>query len=288
MYNLSMNILNLPNYNLSKTLLGGQAFNWDFIDNSYYGYFEDKIIKLKELSSDTVEWQTFPEQDDFEFIYKYLNLEIDYSKVLLEINKDMHINSAISKVKNIRILKQDFSQTTLSFILSSHKNIKAVRKIVKDMSIKYGNKITVENRSFYTFPTALRISKLNENDLRNLGAGFRSKYLLNAAKSISNGDLTDKIGKLNADAARDHLTKLSGVGDKIADCILTFSLGFYNVTPIDIWALRVLSDLYNLNSKSKYSYLREWYSSYFGEYTAWAGQFLFEYVRENYKEIRTP
>lgn len=280
-----MNYLELPNYNLNKTLLGGQAFNWDYINGSYYGFTVDKLIKITPYKNGIL-WQTYPDKNNYKYISNLLNIDIDFELIIQSIQKDENIKRAIQYVENVRILKQDFDQTLMSFILTSHKSIKAVRKIVRDLSKTYGIAIEVDNMIFYTFPSPNVIANLTEDQLRSLGVGFRAKYLLRAAKAINNGTIGPWLGDYTEEEARNKLLELNGVGDKIADCILTFALGFYTVTPIDIWALRVLHDLYNVDPKSNYKTLRKWYTDYFNQHTAWAGQFLFEYLRDNYKHIK--
>lgn len=281
-----MNKLKLKNYNFEKTLLGGQAFNWDFINDSYYGFTTNRIIKIEPTSSGIL-WQTYPHSNDEIYIRNYLNIDIDYDTILKDINKDSNIAQAIDSVKNVRILNQDFEQTLFSFILTAHKNIKAVRKVIRDLSREYGTKIVVDDIEFFTFPTTEKLASLSESDIRKYGAGFRSGYIVDAAKILlDNNNMGSQLKSMYEHSARVELLKFKGIGDKVADCILTFSLGFYTVTPLDIWALRVLSDMYGLNIKAKYSTLRQWYSEYFGENTAWAGQFLFEYLRSNYQDIK--
>lgn len=281
-----MNNLELKNYNLEKTLLGGQAFNWDFINDAYYGFTMDKIIKIVPQKNGIL-WQTYPEANNTLYLENLLNFNNNFDTILASINKDEIIGTAIQSIKDVRLLKQDFNQTLLSFILTSHKNIKAVRKVVRDLSKSYGEKIIVDGITFYTFPKIETIAQLTEKDIRKVGAGFRSGYVLQAAKVLAgNENYSAKLQSLTESDARKELLKLRGVGDKVADCVLTFALGFYTVTPIDIWAMRVLSDLYKVNTKTNYKNLRKWYFDYFGEHTAWAGQFLFEYLRENYKDIK--
>lgn len=281
-----MNFLKLENYNLEKTLLGGQAFNWDFINNAYYGFTIDKIIKLIP-SEQGIFWQTYPNLDDTLYVKNYLNFKDNFDTILSLISKDQNIVLAINKVQNVQILKQDFDQTLLSFILTAHKNIKAVRKVIRELSRTYGTKYNIDGFDFYTFPTPEVISTLTEEQIKKCGAGFRAKYLIEASKTlVANKNIGQQLQLLTEENARSELLKFNGVGDKVADCVLTFSLGFYSVTPIDIWAQRVLFELYNINNKTKYSELRKWYFNYFGENTAYAGQFLFEYLRENYKDIK--
>ncbi len=281
-----MNFMKLPNYNLESTLLGGQAFNWDYINGSFYGFTTSRIIKITP-ATDGIFWQTYPEKDNTLYIKNLLNSKDNFDTILTSINKDPQIALAIESIKNVQILKQDFEQTLFSFILTAHKNIKAVRKVVRQLSRKYGTKYLIDDLEFYTFPSSEVIATLSEEQIKECGAGFRAKYLIQAAKVLSaNKNIERELMLKTEQDARQELLKFNGIGDKVADCILTFALGFYTVTPIDIWAQRVLLEFYNLNIKFKYSELRKWYFDYFGEHTAYAGQFLFEYLRENYKSIK--
>lgn len=277
-----MNFLELKNYNLEKTLLGGQAFNWDKINGEYYGFIPDNILKIVPTENGVFYSSSFELESSY--LTKYLNTSHDYSAIVDSINKDIHISNAIMHLGNVRLLKQDFNQTLLSFILTSHKNIKSVRKLVRDISKAYGKKVIWEGKEFYTFPTVEELKDISENELRSLGLGFRAKYFRDAVRFLSdNHNFGAKLELLNADNAKSELLRINGIGEKIADCIMVFSLGFYNVTPLDVWAKRVLIDFYGVQPNLKYSQMKEWYSNYFQENTAWAGQFLFEYIRDVYK-----
>ena len=104
-----MNKLKLKNYNLKHTLLGGQAFNWDLIDGVYYGFTQDKVIKIIP-KEDEILWQTYPKENDLEFLEHYLGLDLDYENILEKISIDQHIKKAIETVPHVRLLKQDFHQ----------------------------------------------------------------------------------------------------------------------------------------------------------------------------------
>lgn len=268
---------------LDRTLLGGQAFNWDKVDDDYYGFFEDKIMQIKQIDGE-IYWQTYPNNNDLDFANLYFDINRDYSKILAEVNIDQHIAKAIQTHSNVRVLKQNFDQTLISFIFTSHKNIKAVRKIIRDLSKKLGSTIEVNGVQHYRFPDIKFIASLTEQDFRELGAGFRARYIVDAAAKLKKGDLNSAIfTSLNSSQAREILIENNGIGEKIADCILGFALGYTDITPIDIWGRRVLTDLYNQPEESSYKTLSSWYSNYFGQNTLFAGQILFEYLRENYR-----
>lgn len=128
-----MNFQEENNYNFKITLLGGQAFNWDLINDSYFGFFTDKVLKIKEGKNGFF-WQTYPKSDDFDYIKRYLALEDEYENRIAELNKkDAHIAKAIENNNGLRVLKQDFEQTLLSYILSSNKSVKGVRRAVRNL-----------------------------------------------------------------------------------------------------------------------------------------------------------
>ncbi|MBI3590925.1 MAG: hypothetical protein HY094_06050 [Candidatus Melainabacteria bacterium] len=273
-----MNKLSLPQYDLETTLLGGQAFNWDFEDGYFYGFTSTKAIKLK-INGEELFWQTYPRKDDLHFLKKYLKLDTDYKKILKKIEKDRYIKSAIKKYPNLRLLNQDFEQTLLSFMISSNNNISSIRKIIRMLNEKFGKSITIDGKKIFLFPRTEVLANAKLDDLLGCKLGFRAKYLKGAAQYILKTELQNKIKKLSESTARNTLKEINGVGDKITDCVLVFSLGFENVTPLDIWGKRFLIQFYKLNPKMKYEEMRAWTQSYFGGYAGWAGQFLYEYIR---------
>lgn len=270
--------INLQNYNLDTTLLGGQAFSWDLTnENEFTGFFKEGIIRIIK-KEDKLKVKSSFELTEKDFA-SYLNINENYEKDLkLIFDKDDHIKNAINKNEGLRLLLQDPIQTTLSFILTSHKNIKAVRKVVRDLSKKYGEKIIFEGKEYYTFPTLEKFKKATESDLINLGLGFRAPYFKHAVDRL----ISEKINRndfKNSQELKQFLLEFKGIGEKIADCITVFGFGFYDVTPLDIWAKRVITDLYKVEIRDNYKEMSTWYSQKFGPQTALAGQFLFEYVR---------
>lgn len=273
-----MNKLHLPQYNLQMTLLGGQSFAWDYEDDFYYGFTNKNIIKLKQ-ENETLYWQTYPSTDDFDFIKKYFRLDVDYEKILKAIQKDKHIKKAIVKYPDLRLLKQDFEETLLSFIISSNNNIKSIRKIIRLLNFKFGKSISINKKKIYLFPDTEMLANASMNDLLVCKLGFRAKYLKSTARLLLETNLKEKIQSLDENKARNELLKIRGVGDKITDCVLVFGLGFDNVTPLDVWAKRAFIKYYKLPPKMHYEEMRKWISNHFNGYAAWAGQFLFEYIR---------
>ena len=197
--------------------------------------------------------------------------------------KDEHINNAIKAYPNLRILKQDFDQTLLSFIMSSVKNIASIRKSIRLLNQKFGKVINVDGIKFYLFPSTETLSEVSLNKLLETRIGFRAKHLKTSAKKLIEFSASNNLKELSSDAVHKTLKSFPGVGDKVADCVMIFSLGFDSITPLDVWGKRVLTNFYNLDPKMKYTEMKAWLDQYFQGYAGWAGQFLFEYIRnKNY------
>lgn len=252
------------NLNLDTILLGGQAFNWEYSNNRYYGFTHNGLVIIDNKG----EIQQINECLDMD---KYLGKDLDLGKIKREINKDKYIDQAITKVKDITILRQDFYITTTSYILATNKNIPAIRKSIKTLSNMLGNPIAGTN--YKTFPTIQSLAKTSVKDLQKASIGYRAPYLKETSKLLSEiklpGDKED-IRKL--------LISLPGIGPKVADCILLYSLRYLDTVPIDRWMFNIAKNVYNVKF-TKNSDISKWYSEYFGQYAGVAGQYLFEYYR---------
>ncbi len=259
------------NFNKNVTLLGGQAFNWMPKNDIFVGFFTDKIVvvsdKIEVFGNDNFDAET------------YFNPNKNLDEIRKSYSNDQFVTESMSKYRDLRVLNQDFEVTLLSFILTSHKNIKAVRKLVSDLTQKYGREIETPYGIFKTFPSAENIANASEKELRDIGAGFRAKYLLQAAQKLANEK--EKYSTFTTRQEwEDYLISFTGIGEKIRDCILVFGLGFTDITPLDVWGKRVLTDFYGVDPKLSYEQMRNKFTEMFGENTSIIGQYLFEYIRE--------
>ncbi len=279
----SFNKIPLTDFNYDLTLLGGQSFSWDKLSDNktYLGTTDTNAIVIRP-TKDTLYWQTYPKQNDLSFIKEYFQIKKDYMKIIETIKQDPIIAKAIKTHPNIRVLKQPFNYTVLTFIISANNNIKSIRRSVRKLSKLFGEKINIPGiGKVNLFPTAKKIASLSIKDLQKTSVGFRAKYLKETAKLLTEKRLSERYLQMNETKLREELLKLHGVGDKIADCVLAFAAGFENVTPMDVWGKRILVDLYGLSGNLKYQEYREFTKQQFGGYALYAGQFLFEWYRKN-------
>ena len=155
--------------------------------------------------------------------------------------------------------------------------------------MKYGKKIEFEENDYYTFPTVDELSKASVQDLRDLGLGFRDKRIYNTTKMILNKeiDLEELVKMENTNSMKEELLKLDGVGPKVADCILLFSLKRLDAFPIDVWVRRVMNDLYIHNvdeNKVNKKELQQLAENKFQGLAGIAQQYLFYWKRELEKD----
>lgn len=268
-------------FSLKYTLESGQSFRWkkqNLNGSLYYeGVVGDNIVCLSQCDQFVSLESSSNSESIKNIIINYLKLDENLDEVYTYISKDIYINSAINKYKGMKILRQDPWECLISFICSSNSNIKRISKNVEDISIEYGNKITFNGTERYSFPSAITLSNTTEQKLRNLGLGFRSPYVLESAKIIASNQINlENLRTLNYQDALDILIKLPGVGDKVANCILLFSLDKTEAFPVDVWIQRVLKEKYfNIKDKTNIIKVRLKAQNYFSNYAGYANQYLF-------------
>lgn len=265
----------------------GQCFRWNTEeDGSYTGVFGKNILNVKRDGKD-INFKGICDGNIEDIIYDYFDLNRDYERIketLSEIDENM--KKSVLYGKGIRILNQDLWETIMSFIISANNNIPRIKGIIERLSKKYGSKISFNGKEYYTFPTPEQLRDVTVEDYRKLGLGFRDIRLYETTQMILNKDVDlEKLKEnKNTQEVRDELLKLSGVGPKVADCILLFStLKRFEVFPIDVWVRRVMNELYIKNedeTKVNKKEIEKLAHAKFGNLAGIAQQYLFYWKRE--------
>lgn len=265
--NNNVYITNYGGFDLPHTLDCGQAFRWEETENgSWRGVAFNKYLELEKLADGTVVLYNTT-KEDFEGVWRhYFDLERDYDEIINSISADETLKRASEYAHGIRVLNQEPWETLCSFIISQNNNIKRIKGIISRLCENFG-----ENKGgFYTFPTAEKIAELTLDDLSVLRSGFRAKYILDAANKVASGEVElEKLKNAPTDEARAELMKITGVGPKVADCVLLFSLEHADAFPKDVWIKRAMQVLFE-------GELPECAKPYAGI----AQQYIFLYARE--------
>lgn len=265
----------------------GQCFRWNKEkDGSYTGVFQNNVLNVKEEKG-KITFQGICQKDIQEVVTEYFDLNRNYEEIQKILNQvDEPLKQSISYGKGIRILKQDLWETIISFIISANNNIPRIKGIIERISKQYGNKIEWKGQAYYTFPSIEQLSKASIKELRALGLGFRDKYVYGTTQTILKQEVDLEKLHLEKDTKKvqDILLTLSGVGPKVADCIMLFStLKRLDVFPIDVWVRRVMNDLYIHNpqeEKVKKKEIEKLAKQKYGELAGIAQQYLFYWKRE--------
>lgn len=266
-------LYNIDHFDLDQTFLCGQCFRWEKDENGvFYGVVANHAVKAYYHDPKTIYIES--SNPDLVFWSNYLNFSCDYNKVEKNLSSDEILLPCINAGRGIRILRQDLWETLISFIISANNNIPRIKKIINKLCELYGEKIEFDGKVFYGFPTPEMLANLELSDLAEIKAGFRDKYILDAAKKVASGEVAlSEVPRLNNKAAKAELMKIKGVGTKVADCVLLFSLGRHNVFPLDVWTKRIINEVYGVEEKN----LPEFIHKKFGNNAGVAQQYLYYY-----------
>ena len=244
------------------------------------------VINVKKINNDVI-FEGICNGNIADICRDYFDLNRDYNKIKTTLsNVDEYLEESIEYGAGIRILNQDLWEMIISFIISANNNIPRIKGIIEKMSQKYGNKIVWKGKDYYIFPTIKQLSSASKDDLRALGMGFRDTYIFNTTNTIASGDinLEELHNEKDTSKVREKLLTLSGVGPKVADCILLFStLKRFDVFPIDVWVRRVMNDLYIKNedeTKVSKKEIEKLAKEKYGDLEGIAQQYLFYWRRE--------
>jgi len=263
-----------PDINLEDTFDCGQCFRWDKQGERFVGVVGGEEVSVYKDG----DFLCIESEKDEEFWKGYFGYDSPrpYRGTPLE-EGGLILQKAMEVGKGIRILRQEPWETLISFIISQNNNIPRIKGIIKRLCENFGDHpVTLrvpplQGRGIYVFPTP---GELTGKDLSIIRAGFREKYILAAAEKC-NGSFLQDIEGLPTDELREELMSICGVGPKIADCVMLFSFGRYEVFPKDVWIKRVMLEQFQVQNKDIDGYVEK----HFGENAGYIQQYLFHYYR---------
>ncbi len=260
----------LKDFSLPEILDCGQCFRWLPVDDDmdcWQGIAMGHLLRIRKVGEEDFLFYHCNEEEFYHIWQSYFDLDCNYGAIKTALAADETMKKACDYAPGIRVLRQDGWEALCTFIISQNNNIKRIRGIVERLCACFGEPI----KGGYAFPTADRLAQCSLEDLAPLRSGFRAKYLLDAAKKVSNGTVNlALIPSMSYEEAQTHLRQINGVGPKVADCTLLF--GFYRMDafPMDVWMKRAMKTLYPHG-------LPETLQPYRGI----AQQYLFHYSRTN-------
>jgi N-glycosylase/DNA lyase len=275
-------------------------FLWENYKNSWYGVYKSHILKFsldhKNSSKGTYDhlyFDSLPELDNWQQLVFRLDDDVNYISSCL--TNDNMISQLFKKYSGLWLMRQDPFQCMISFACSSNTNIPMIRRMLKNLCRKFGIKREIDQKKFFTFPTTKSLAKASINELCSCGIGYRAKTIKSLTEKIIIGTLNiEELSRCKYDEAKEKLLGIYGIGNKLADCILLFSLEKTEAFPIDVWIARSIYSYYRalLNQESfkldikstklspnKYNLLSKIMRQHFGKYAGYAQQYLYYHMR---------
>ena len=269
---------------VDNSINSGQVFLWKKSQNYWYGINGQDILHIDSNAN----------------VKSFQNLRVDFfrknddiEKIIKSISKDKTVKKAVMRYKGLRILRQDPFQCLISFIISSNSNIPKIKFCLENIVQKFGKKTKFEGKQFFLFPKPSKLAKASINEIKDCGVGYRAEFIKEAAKMISLKEIDlESLKKYDYQKTKKIICKIPGVGNKVADCVMLFSLDKLQAVPLDRWVVRVLEKYYSNKfeiktktiTEKQYDILHEKIINHFGPYAGYSQQFLFKMERENYQK----
>ena len=280
-YLLNNNVLHIrgaEDFSLERSCYCGQAFRWTDDGKIFSCVIGNKLIHV---TKDKDSLCIYPcDEHSIEGIINYFDLHRDYNAIEKNMEQDEILSKCIPYAKGIRVFNQAPFETLISFIISANNNVKRISLTINNICKACGEKmITEDGEVFYTFPTPQRLSEMTVEQLRALGTGYRDSYIKQTSQAIVNGFCLEQLRDIPYCEAKKEICKLSGVGSKVADCVLLFSLGHSEAFPMDVWMKRAVSKMFfdgETPNKRQFEELME----RLGKDAGKIQQYIFHYARE--------
>ena len=270
--------------NFDYSINSGQVFLWEKIDTKWYGIDGKRILVLENS-------QKFKKNMKYET--DFFRLDDNFEKISNDLKNDNYVRNALKMFPGLRLIRQNPFQCYISFIVSSNSNIPNIKSRLQNLCKTFGRRKIVDGREFFLFPEPSDLANASVLDIKKCGLGYRAKAVKTASLSVLDKKIDfDFLKKIDYHTAKEELTKVFGIGNKVADCILLFSLEKLEAFPLDRWMLRILQKYYSKEfqistktlTEKTYDQLHENIVEHFGSYAGYAQQFLFKMERDIYKK----
>ena len=265
---------------IDNSINSGQVFLWEKQGSDWYGIDGQDVLKINKNG----------------VIKSIRNLKTDFfrkndnmQEIIKSISKDKTVKEAVKEYEGLRLFRQDPFQCLISFIISSNSNIQKIKNSLEKTTKKFGKKVTIQNKEFFLFPEPEKLAIATIDEIKSCGVGYRAPFIKEAAKMVILKKIDfEYLKKCNYHEAKKNICLVPGIGNKVADCIMLFSLNKLESFPLDTWMIKILEKYYSKEFKietktitqKQYELLHEKIVNYFGPYCGYAQQYLFKMERE--------
>lgn len=277
---------------LQSTLESGQSYLWTRTDHDSYGqtgayggnaWYETvadgEVVRARQRDG-VLEWQATTDATDL--LTHRLRLTDDLQEITRALPQDPLLDQALTAYQGMRVTRDPFFPCLISFICSPQMRVPRIYQMQHALRQTYGEPITVDDRTYYAYPTPARLADTTEADLRALGLGYRAPYVQRTAELIASGELPSTDIPDEYEPARSHLTQYVGVGMKVADCVCLFALDHLEAVPLDTWVQTAIATHYPGCDHGAYPDTSRAIRDRLGPYAGYAQTYLFHYLRHRF------
>lgn len=264
-------------FDVNKSCSCGQAFRWRPFMGGQLGIVRSQPVLIKQEGS-ALKLEGASAASAAMWAH-YLDLGRDYAYIEKTVAADPRLAVCFPEAHGIRVFNQEPFEALISFIISQNNNIKRISGIIERLCKKSGEPISFMGETLYSFPSPESIAALSEAELTALGTGYRAPFIKAAAERVADGYKLEPLKDMSLEEARTELKGFLGIGPKVADCVLLFSLQHSDAFPIDVWIDRAMKALFFEGSKAKKAELYEAVDA-LGEYSGIIQQYIFQYARK--------
>jgi len=260
------------------TFGSGALYHWWEEDGWYETTVNGGFVRVRDDGEGFAYESDESEGVDEETVAGFLGLRDDLNAVYASLPDDGYVAEAVEACRGTRIPRDGFFASVVSFIASARSRNGRTRSVVRRLCERHGE--TREGWRAHAFPSPERVASLSEEALRDVGFGYRAPYVRETARSIADGEVVgDEVRRTPYREARTELKRLRGVGDKVADCVLLFSLGFVGVVALDTWLRRIIDEHYPELARGGYDETARAFRDRFGEYAGYAQTYMYHHAR---------
>ena len=271
-------------FDLGLTLLCGQAFRWTPTDDGgYRGVVDGTVVDIWQRGPKEVYWEAGPKPFTADQMRTYFRLDDDLEAFRVDIG-DHRVDGAFERYPGLRVMSQDPWETLISFVISQVSNVPRIPKTVETLATHYGDHLGdgVSN----AFPRPEQLAQADDSALRLLGLGYRAPHLVVMSNAVADGELfLEPLKYRHYEEALEELMAFPGVGPKVADCSLLFSLDHLEAFPVDRWVMRAVEEWYDIKPGMTQEAMGRWARDRFGQYAGYAGQYMFHARRDGGAEF---
>ncbi|MFA9416582.1 DNA-3-methyladenine glycosylase [Natrinema sp. HArc-T2] len=282
-------------FDLYRTLESGQSYLWRRSDGEMYGGTpapdawyttvvgsndtgDGDVIRVR-ARDDRLEWESTTDAEPT--VRQLLRLDDDLEEIVAAGPDDPLLREAYEAHRGMRLVADPAFGCLISFICSAQMRVGRIHTMVTTLAREYGSTVVFDGETYHAFPTPEQLATATEAELRDLGLGYRAPYVVRTAEMVAHGEAHPEAARdLEYEDAREYLTRFVGVGDKVADCVLLFSLGFDEAVPLDTWIKSAVEEYYPECDRGSYADTsRALRDRLGGEYAGYTQTYVFHHLR---------